>query len=149
VGWSELTEGMRNIISKDSAGAKTPAGVAGPEGPAGPAGPQGPAGAPGATGPQGPVPAIGHWSSAGSVAAGTFNTVTVKCFDTSRTAIAGGFSIDGGAGVDRTKVQILESRNTIDGKGWLVSAQNNNTVAAQVRAWVICAQNIDVTEPAH
>lgn len=143
VGISEANNDLLNYI-KAEAGTSGSQGATGPAGPQGATGPQGPAGADGTNAPE---PVIGHWSQSGVVAPGTFNTVTVECFDPDRTAIAGGFSIDGG--VDRTKVQILESRNTIDGKGWLVSAQNNNTASANVRAWVICAKGIGVGEPQH
>jgi hypothetical protein len=124
-----------------SHGVQTRINAPGPQGPAGPQGAPGADGAPGATGPAA-LANIEHWSSAGTVVAGTTGVVQVNCPTTAKTAISGGFSVDGYS----PEVQVLASRNTIDSKGWLVYAHNNDSVAHDVRAWVICA-DANVAEP--
>jgi hypothetical protein len=116
----------------------------GPRGETGATGAQGEKGDPGAPGAPGPAALanIEHWSSAGTVVAGTTGVVQVNCPTATKTAISGGFSVDGYS----PEVQVLASRNTIDSKGWLVYAHNNDSVAHDVRAWVICA-DANVAEP--
>lgn len=88
---------------------------------------------------QGGIGNILHNSAATPVAHddGNFTDVTVQCPAPGYVATGGGFSVDGGGG-DRNQIHVSESRNTIDGKGWLLRAYNNGTTPQDVRSWVVC-----------
>jgi hypothetical protein len=138
----DLSQGVQKRINAPGPRGETGAtGAQGEKGDPGATGAQGPKGDTGATGPAA-LANIEHWSSAGTVVAGTTNSVQVNCPTPTKTAISGGFSVDGNS----PDVQVLASRNTIDSKGWLVYAHNNDSVAHDVRAWVICA-DANVAEP--
>jgi hypothetical protein len=124
-------------------GQRGPAGPAGADGKDGAPGPAGPPGADGADGTDGTdgkdgatgIVGLDHNSVAADVAPGTTNTVEVHCPAADAVATGGGFSVDG----LNPDLQILQTRNTIDGTGWLASAFNHGTTAVAVRAWVVCA----------
>jgi collagen triple helix repeat protein len=127
------------------------AGAAGPTGPTGPAGatgPTGPQGVPGPTGPQGPQGIQGIQGPAGfssiapfgvatSVAASSTASVTANCFNANTPrAIAGGFEMSDSLG---PFANLLQSRPTNDGSGWVVRIQNTgNSQSIPITVWVVC-----------
>jgi len=120
-------------------------------------GPQGPAGPKGDTGPAGKDGTVGdvlHNSSAAvTIAAGGEAQAYATCaFDPDHglapngtadgyVAVGGGWSTDNGSGTSGGKVTVSMSRDELTnthGRGWLVTAYNNDTVPHTVSAWVIC-----------
>lgn len=118
-------------------------------GPAGPTGPTGPAGVGGgATGPTGPTGATGPASGAilgtqgvtknETLTAGETKEATAVCPPATATeefrATGGGFE------VNAAEVQILASRQTLDGLGWRVRATNTSAISQVLTSWLVCVR---------
>lgn len=102
----------------------------GPQGPAGPQGPQGD------QGPPGPAGAVGGYlvgpTPLEDVQPGEQKTFSYSC-PNNKLVITGGYNIA------EPGLQILSSRPSNLGAGWIVTVFNPSTTLKQIRSWVICA----------
>jgi hypothetical protein len=125
--------------AKGDTGAAGPAGPAGPAGETGPAGPQGdtgPQGPQGDTGPQGPKGASGvpglYWlTGTRTVAAQVVSTIKIDCNE-------GDQVYGGGARLEHTWGNIIESAPSGDLAGWYVTVSNTGLESNTYHPYVLC-----------
>jgi hypothetical protein len=127
--------------AKGDAGVPGPKGDAGAPGPKGDAGPQGPPGPKGDKGDQGDPGPMGFMQTSPvhelkSVPIGTTSTLSSACPPLYPRVVGGGYAVpDGYANV----AQVLISRPSDDGTGWVVRAANyGNSFALPVTVWMVC-----------